>query len=519
MKICASPVSRPRVEMPTVPRACIAADFVAHERAVAAVLVGARTSALDDEVRHDAVEGQAVVVARAHAGRGTGRAPAARIRIELRRSKRRPLSISNTTADADSRACWRSGCWSISCGVSIAGPCRSTASAPCAAACATGSMSVSSGVNVDACAGRSQLAPGVRSARAGCRARSRTLRRDPLERAQRAPDEGRRRQPPSSVSRRGADDLIRPHRWRAWTVACPPFSAAMNDRVALGSHCRRAAPAARLRRRCRRHRRPDASSTAASSSDAAARAAYMRTCQVWCVANVIMPHRGAFRDRAWPARRRRAPRAATALAAAACALPTPAALGDRLVFAADIAERVERRQRRRAGCWSSQRIEQRLAAVRGRRRARVHARTASSRTMQDESDSSLARCRRRASSSAIGEPEPASARTASRRTSSSSPSARSRSVVERRRPAPRSAPPARCAADSARCGSERARDDSQAFDRSRRRALRALRFRRASDSRPRAAPMCGSSSAAGNGFSRTRRRNASGAVNAARRLE
>ena len=39
------------------------ANFVPHERAVAAILVGPRTAALDDEVWDDAVERQVVVVA------------------------------------------------------------------------------------------------------------------------------------------------------------------------------------------------------------------------------------------------------------------------------------------------------------------------------------------------------------------------------------------------------------------------------------------------------------------------
>ena len=67
MKICASPVSRPRVEMPDgAARVRRQADLVAHVRPVAGVLVRSGTPALDDEVRHDAVERQAVVVAGFH---------------------------------------------------------------------------------------------------------------------------------------------------------------------------------------------------------------------------------------------------------------------------------------------------------------------------------------------------------------------------------------------------------------------------------------------------------------------
>ena len=60
-----------------------AADFVPHERAVAAVLVRARAAALDDEVRHDAVEREVVVVAAVDQRRGTCvRASGASIGIE-----------------------------------------------------------------------------------------------------------------------------------------------------------------------------------------------------------------------------------------------------------------------------------------------------------------------------------------------------------------------------------------------------------------------------------------------------
>ena len=49
------------------------ADLVAHERALAGVFVGAGAAALDDEVRRDAVERQAVVVALARQRRDVQR--------------------------------------------------------------------------------------------------------------------------------------------------------------------------------------------------------------------------------------------------------------------------------------------------------------------------------------------------------------------------------------------------------------------------------------------------------------
>ena len=49
------------------------ADLVAHERALAGVLVGAGAAALDHEVRHDAMERQPVVVALARQRRDAQR--------------------------------------------------------------------------------------------------------------------------------------------------------------------------------------------------------------------------------------------------------------------------------------------------------------------------------------------------------------------------------------------------------------------------------------------------------------